>query len=110
MEDPLQYWGKIFPVYKGYSSNLFGGSSAEGEEEGADGEGEGEGEAQPAEQEEVSPEETQEEENLPPARVFGSENPMIFGDLEPVGGFAHIPLQFKPARWYRGGYSSLRKF
>lgn len=106
MEDPLQYWGKIFPVYKGYSSNLFGNSSAEGEEE----EAEGEGEAQPAEQEEASPEEAQEEENLPPARVFGSENPMIFGDLEPVGGFAHIPLQFKPARWYRRGYSSFRKF
>jgi len=107
MEEPLQFWGKIFPVYKGYSSNLFGNSSApdpsaEEEEEAA------QEEEASASSEEANPE--AEAENMPPERVFGGDNPMIFGDLNPVGGFAHIPLQFKPARWYRRGYSSFRKY
>ena len=75
--DPLEFWAQYFPIERGYSVNLFGEPAEEEPEEEA-----------PANEEEA--EET-EPPPLPP-HLFGKQNQMIFGDLEPMNfGTAEEP-------------------
>jgi hypothetical protein len=70
-----QYFSKIFPVYKGYSSYIFGNATMETQNETE----------AVLDTEEVAQGEAEED-----ARLRGVKSPMVFNDMPDIGGFPPI--------------------
>jgi hypothetical protein len=70
-----QYFSKIFPVYKGYSSYIFGNATVE---------------AQNETEAVLDTEEVQQGEAEEDARLRGVKSPMVFNDMPDIGGFPPI--------------------